>query len=136
MTSKREKKQQLDKINVSLRLLKLQRALLRDEALTRNDKEAAMILMKSMDNNQEEKRKLEDELKACDTSEENAKDDNDDDNNNNAETTQNSTLNQPEQVNVQTEEELMYWTIRFVMLLSSPYHGQLYQVISDTSSFL
>ena len=82
MTSKREKKQQLDMINVSLRLLKLQR----DEALTRNNKEAAMILMRSMDNTQEEKHKLEDELKACDTSEENAKDDNDNDNNNNAET--------------------------------------------------
>ena len=65
MTSKREKKQQLDMINVSLRLLKLQR----DEALTRNNKEAAMILMRSMDNTQEEKHKLEDELKACDTSE-------------------------------------------------------------------
>ena len=108
--TKREKMKRLDMINVSLRLLKLQR----DEALTKNDKEGAMILMRSLDHTQEEKRKLEDELEACDTSEENAKDDNDDDNNNNAETTQNSTLNQPEQVNVQTEEELiclMYWTI-------------------------
>ena len=53
---------------------------------------------------QEEKRKLEDELEACDTSEENIKDD-DDDNNNEAETGQDSTLNKPEQVNVQNEEE-------------------------------
>ena len=52
---------------------------------------------------QEEKRKLEDELEACDTSEENIKDD--DDNNNEAETGQDSTLNKPEQVNVQNEEE-------------------------------
>ena len=48
---------------------------------------------------QEEKRKLEDELEACDTSEENIKDD-DDDNNNEAETGQDSTLDEPEQVNV------------------------------------
>ena len=52
---------------------------------------------------QEEKRKLEDELEACDTSGENVKDD-DDDNNNEAETGQDSTLNKPEQVNVQNEE--------------------------------
>ena len=59
----------LDIINVSLRLLKLQR----DEALTKND--SAMILMRSLDHTQEEKRKLEDELEACDTSGENVKDD-------------------------------------------------------------
>ena len=69
----------LDMINVSLRLLKLQR----DEALTKNDKEGAMIQMRSLDHPQEEKHKLEDELEACDTSEENGKDD---DNNNDADT--------------------------------------------------
>ena len=79
--TKREKMKRLDMINVSLRLLKLQR----DEALTKNDKEGAMILMRSLDHTQEEKRKLEDELEACDTSGENVKDD-DDDNNNDADT--------------------------------------------------
>ena len=43
--TEREKKQQLDMINVSLSLLKLQR----DEALTRNDREAAMMVMRSME---------------------------------------------------------------------------------------
>ena len=77
--TKREKMKRLDMIYVSLRLLKLQR----DEALTKNDKEGAMILMRSLDHTQEEKRRLEDELEACDTSEENVKDD---DNNNDADT--------------------------------------------------
>ena len=45
-------------------------------------------------------------MEACDTSEDNAKDEDDDDHNNNeAETGQNSTLKQPEQVNVPTEED-------------------------------
>ena len=77
--TKRDKMKRLDMINVSLRLLKLQR----DEALTKNDKEGAMIQMRSLDHTQEEKHKLEDELEACDTSGENVKDDDDDDDNNN-----------------------------------------------------
>ena len=77
--TKREKMKRLDMINVSLRLLKLQR----DEALTKNDKEGAMIQMRSLDHPQEEKHKLEDELEACDTSGENVKDDDDDDDDNN-----------------------------------------------------
>ena len=78
--TKREKKQRLDMINVSLSLLRLQR----NEALTRNDKETAMKVMESMDLTQVEKRKLENELEACDSTEDSSdvKDDDDGDNNN------------------------------------------------------
>ena len=78
--TKREKKQRLDMINVSLSLLRLQR----NEAMTRNDKETAMKVMESMDLTLVERRKLENELEACDSSEDSSdvKDDDDSDNNN------------------------------------------------------
>ena len=78
--TKREKKQQLDMINVRLSLLKLQR----NEALTNNDRETAMKVMRSIDQTQEEKQKLEDDLEASNISEEGSdlKDDVEDDNNN------------------------------------------------------
>ena len=103
--TKRQKKQQLDMMNVRLSLLKLQR----NEALTKNDKETAMIVMRSMDQTREEKRKLEDELEASNISEEglDVKDDVEDDNNNadaDPESGEGSPpLNQTEDIDVETE---------------------------------
>ena len=76
--TKREMKQRLDMINVSLSLLKLKR----DEALTNNDRETAKKVMRSIDQTREEKQKLEDELEASNTPEEGSdgKDDVEDDN--------------------------------------------------------
>ena len=48
-------------IKVSLSLFKIQR----DEALARNNKEAAMMAMRSMDNSNEEKWRLEKDLENC-----------------------------------------------------------------------
>ena len=72
---------------------------------TQNDKETAKKVMQSMDLTREEKRKLEDELEACDDTSGESSDikDEDDDDNNIAGTDRDSTLNQPEDVNVQTE---------------------------------
>ena len=103
--TKRQKKQQLDMMNVRLSLLKLQR----NEALTNNDRETAMKVMRSMDQTREEKQKLEDELEASNTSEEGSdvKDDVEDNNNNadaDPESGEGSTpLNQTEDVDVETE---------------------------------
>ena len=48
-------------IKVSLSLLKIQR----DEALARNNKEAAMMAIRSMNNSNEEKWRLEKDLENC-----------------------------------------------------------------------
>ena len=81
--NKREKQQRLNMIKVSLSLLKIQR----DEALARNDKEAAMMAMRSLDNSNEEKWRLEKDLENCNISSESFEDqekgDDDEDNDNN-----------------------------------------------------
>ena len=64
-----EKKHRLDMIKVSLSLLKLQRY----EALTKNDKETASNVMRSIDMNNEEKLRLERDLDDIDTHEESSK---------------------------------------------------------------
>ena len=64
VSNKRHLQQQLDMVNVSLRLLNIQR----EEALARSDKDAVINLMSSIDVTNEEKVRLETELEDCDTS--------------------------------------------------------------------